>query len=243
VIFVLLSRVRNRLRLSSIPFNAMNRNQQKKGKKGPKSSSNSNSQLALRIVPHPPMIRGVELQHKVTLRYISLQTIAQDIQYRNLLDLMLVAVTTTSGFDLFETVKIRRIRIWGPPNNSASAPGTPSSIRLEFSGTVTGSIGDQQLYTDTSMGVEPAYIDARPSPKSLASNFQLSAATTAFSINCPLGTVVDLSLSLRSMFSNANAAASTALVAATVGAQYLRGLDGQPIASSLWRPEFAAVQI
>jgi hypothetical protein len=221
----------------------MNRNQQKKGKKALNRSSNSNSQLALRIVPHPPMIRGVELQHKVTLRMIALQTIAQDIQYRNLLDIMLVAISTTAGVDLFETVRINRVRIWGPPNNLASAPGTPSSIRLEFSGTVAGATGDQQLYTDTSMGVEPAFIDARPSPKSLASNFQISAAITAFSINCPLGTVVDLGLVLRSQFGNTNAACSSALVAATAGSQYLRGMDGLPIATSLWRPEFVAIQI
>jgi len=210
------------------------KNKQKRGKKNMNVSSSSMS-----VGPvHPPPIRGIELKHRVTLRYISNATIAQNITYQNLLDLMLVASTTTNGYDLFEAVKIKRIVMYATP-----VTGAPTSMRLEFSGGTTGLVGDQDLYTDTSMGIQPAYINAKPDQKSLAANWQKSGTSIAFTLNAPVNTVIDLHLDLRSQFSNANPVAQNALVAANVGGQYLRGLDGAAVATSLWLCEFAAAQI
>jgi len=191
------------------------------------------------IISHPPQITGIQLKHSATLRYRATAAfLPTAITFQNLLDTMLVATTATAGSDLFQTVKIRRVRIWGMP-----AVGGSASVSVEYSGLTAGIVGDQQIHTDTSMGVQPAHVDARPSAKSLASDYQLSSAAIAFSISGPAGSVIDVELSFRSQFAVSNAAAQNALVGATAGQQYLRGLDGLATATSNFVPEYSQGQV
>jgi len=160
------------------------------------------------------------------------------VTFQNLLDTLLVATTAVAGVDLFQTVKIRRIRVWG-----IAAIGTPSVVSVEFSGTTAGFVGDQAIHTDTSVGVQPAHVDAVPSKKCLASNYQVSTAVIAFYLLCPTGAIIDLELSFRSQFQVANATAQNALVGATPGSQYIRGFDGAATAGSIFVPEYTVAQI
>ena len=209
-----------------------------KQRKGVPRGQQSRNQNALSVIPHPPQLNGIELRHTVTLRYRATAAFTNSITFQNLLDTMLVATTATAGTDLFQTVRVRGVRMWGMP-----AVGAASSVWLEFSGLVAGAVGDQAIHTDTSMGVQPAHVSARPSARSLASNFQLSSAAVAFGIQGPAGCVIDVELSFRSQFANNNAAAQNALVAATAGQQYLRGLDGLATATSNFVPEYTIGQI
>jgi len=191
------------------------------------------------MISHPPQIDGIELRHGVTLRFRATAAFTnQQVSYQNLLDLLLVANTATAGTDLFQTVKIRRVRIWGMP-----AIGTATSVSVEFPGVATGLVGDQCIHTDTSMGVQPAHIDARPSRRSLASDYQVNSASIAIFLSGPAGSVVDLELSFRSQFGSQNTAVQNALVAATAGVQYVRGLDGLATAGSNFIPEYTFGQI
>jgi hypothetical protein len=192
------------------------------------------------MISHPPQINGLELRHGVTLRYrVAGTATSTAITFQNLLDTMLVATTATAGTDLFQAVRVRRVQIWACP-----ALGSASSVSLEFAGVTAGLVGDQAVHTDTSMGIQPAHVSARPSTRSLASDFQLSSNATAFTLSCPAGSVVDVELSFRSQFApSANATAQNALVAATAGVQYLRGLDGTATAGSNFVPELAIAQI
>jgi len=190
------------------------------------------------MLSHPPQLNGIELRHSKTYRFRVTAAAINSITFQNLLDTVLVATTAVAGTDLFQAVRVRRVRVWAVP-----ALGTSASVSVEFSGVTTGVVGDQAIHTDTSMGIQPAHVDAVPNSTSLARDFQLSSSAIAFLITCPAGSVVDVELDYRSQYLFANAAAQNALVAATAGVQYLRGLDGLATATSNFVPEYTAGQI
>jgi len=211
----------------------MKQMKQKSRGKGPRKQNLGQREL----ISHPPQVNGVELRHSVTLRFVSNAAVNHAITFQNLLDTMIVAATATSAFDVFQAVKVRRVRMWSMP-----AIGGASSVSVEFSGITAGVIGDQQIHTDTSMGVQPAHVDARPNARSLAADFQLSSSAVAFSLRAPAaGTVIDVELSFRGQFAAAVATQNNA-AGATAGAFYLRGLDGLATATSVFVPEYAAGQ-
>lgn len=192
------------------------------------------------LISHPPQINGLELRHSATLRYrVTAAVGLTAITFQNIMDTMLIATSAVAGFQLFQTVKIRRVRVWGMP-----AVGAASSVSVEFSGLSAGISGDQCIHTDTSMGIQPAHVDARPSRKALCSDYQISSAAVAFNVSCPAGSVIDLELSFRGpTFGNSPTAVLNALVGATAGTQYLRGMDGLATATSNFVPEFQNGQI
>jgi hypothetical protein len=192
------------------------------------------------VIPHPLAINGLECRHAPTLRFRATAAFTPTaITFQNLLDTMLVATTAVAGTDLFQAVRIRAVRIWGMP-----AVGGAASVSVEFAGVTAGLVGDQAIRTNTSMGIEPAFVDASPNSRSLASDYQLSSSAIAFVVAGPSGSVIDVDLSFRGpTFAGAPVAAQNALVGATAGTQYLRGLDGLATATSNFVPEFTAGQI
>lgn len=164
------------------------------------------------------------------MRFVAGAAFLGPITYQNLLDTILVATDATTVKDLFETVRVDSVEIWAVP-----AMGSTSTVSVEFNGLVAGSVGDQKIHSDTSMGVQPAHVIARPQAKSLASNFQTSSATNAFLLNVPAGAIIDVMLSFRSTFGSTTTAQNAA-VGATAGFLYLRGLDGVAKATSQLLP-------
>jgi len=85
------------------------------------------------------------------------------------------------------------------------------------------------------LGVLPAYVKAVPSKNSLASFYQASAAGNCFIVNAPAGSIIDLHCTFK--VTNAIAvAAQNAVVAASAGEVYYRGLDGLNIATTNFPP-------
>jgi len=148
------------------------------------------------------------------------------ITYENLLDTILIAFSATAAVDLFDLVKIKGISVW-----ALSAIGTPATVQVVFDAIT----GDRSIHTDTSLGIQPAYIKCKPSIKSLASFWNPSGGGNAFSITAPPGSVIDVKLSFKTS-SAVVTAAQNALVAATIGELYFRGLDGQAIAGTNFPP-------
>jgi hypothetical protein len=199
------------------------------------------------MISHPPQIRGLELQHSCRLRYL-LKTsgvAAKQISFQNLLDTLIVATGTTTASDLFQAVKVRGVEIWCPSNvGNGTATGVAAAVSLEFNGTTAGAIGDQDYHTDTSMGIQPAHIKARPSARSQAAQWQLYNAGPAMKLTLPQGSVIDVELSFRSNFApDQNSGTQNALVGATPGVQYIRGLDGAAVGTTFFIPEFVDAQI
>lgn len=114
--------------------------------------------------------------------------------------------------------KVNRVSIWTPPaSQGASAtcsvdwPGFANSPSLEFS--------------DTTVSVAtPAYVSCAPPPMSLASFWQVSSATTLFTLVAPVGSIIDVELSLI-LQDNDVAAAASAVATGILGSYYYLSLD------------------
>jgi len=195
---------------------------------GPKKQRNASKSISrVERMEHPPQINGYEITHSKRLRFTATAASSTAITFADLLDTILVATTAVAGFDLFDIVRIVQVEVWGQ-----AALGTPSSVSVVF----TTATGDRSIHTDTSLGVKPAHVSARPSDKSLASFWQVFGAGAAFQLQCPAGSVIDVSLEYRTAETFAPQAAQNALVTATAGDVYYRGLDGLAIAGTNFPP-------
>jgi hypothetical protein len=176
------------------------------------------------MIAHPPQLPSYGITRDVRLRFVSNAAFDASITFQNLLDTILLAVSATSGFDRFEGVRVNSVEAW-----AIAAVGTPATAIVVFSGVTIGAYGDQKTHTDTSVGVEPAHVKAKPDPLTQAGQFQLASADVAFSLDVPTGTVIDVSLSFRQPVAAEAVACQNVLVGATVGAVYYRGLDGKAL--------------
>lgn len=182
-------------------------------------------------VQHPPQIQSYGIVHSTRLRFSAVAAAnATLITFQNLMDLINVALTTVTAAQLFRTVRIRKVSVWAVP-----ALGTSATCEVVYIAGTTGFAGDLKIHTDTSMGIQPAHVSAKPAARSAAALFQESAATVAFSLTCPAGAVVDVELTFRGV-PNAFVATQNAPVGVTAGAWYYRGLDGLAKAGTNFLP-------
>jgi len=194
---------------------------------GPSNRLRNSSVARIERMDHPRQIDAYEVAQMRLLRFtVTAATGNFVITYQNLLDSILIATTAIQGFNLFDLVRIVKVEVW-----SQAAIGTPTTVGVTFVTTT----GDRAIHTDTSLGVKPAHVLAHPSPLSLASFFQLSGGGNAFIIQAPGGSIVDVSVELRTI-NSLPIVAQNALVGATVGDIYYRGLDGLASAGTNFPP-------
>jgi len=189
------------------------------------------------LISHPPQIPRYEVRHNTRLRFVASSAFFANVTFQNLLDTILVAATSSAGYDAFYAVKVRAVECWSTP-----VLGTASTVAVIFGGASAGSVGDQSTHTDTSMGIQPAHVRAVPDRRSLAANYQISSNAIAFQLDVPTGSVVDVELSFLDRFLESTAC-QNALSGATAGTTYLRGLDGLATATSTLPPAITAFQI
>jgi len=183
------------------------------------------------MIPHPPAIHDYSIVHERRLRFVTTSAIAQSVTFQNLLDLLIMATSATTGADLFQAVRVKAVECWSVP-----ALGTVTTVEVVFDGNVAGMFGDQRIHTDSSMGLEPAHVLARPGPRTGAALFQESNANPAFFLDLPQGAVVDVLLSFKQPMLGNAFGTQNPLVGATTGAIYARGLDGLAVATSKFQP-------
>jgi hypothetical protein len=180
-----------------------------------------------RLIPHPPELRSYGLVTSKTFRFVALSAENFPVTYANLIDMMVFMGTTILPYRLFQSVRLKRVKAWALP-----AIGTAASVSVVFNGTTAGSQGDRKAYTDTSMGIEPAFVNAVPDPKTLCADFQIQSAAVAFNLQVPVGAVIDVSVDYKADPLATGASASAAAVATTAGVIAYRGLDGLAVAAS-----------
>jgi hypothetical protein len=174
-----------------------------------------------------------QITHHQRLRFTNPNVASNSISFANLLDAMLVATTATQGYQIFDQVKVKSIEVWGIVAQGGTIPG---SIALTFSGNAVGDAGDGRIISDTSMGIEPAHVFARPAKLSACAMWQSTAAgLNAFAIQAPAGSVMDIEVAYRNTEATPTVV-TNALVGAVTGQFYYRGADGLPIASTGWVP-------
>jgi len=207
------------------------------GKRGAKNRrNNSRESKDSQVISHPPQIRTYNIVHSQRMRFtVQGSLFNDDITFYDLLDTICFSTTAIQLYHVFSSVKVRAVEVWAAPVQG----GAPNTVSVQFTGASAGAAGDQQLYTDTSMGIEPAHVFAHPNVKSQASQFQLSVVETAFHLVAPVGAVVDVELTFKQDFA-APLVAQNASVGAAVGAIYLRGLDGLAASTTKLPPALAA---
>lgn len=121
---------------------------------------------------------------------------------------------------LFGSVKLDRIEMWSPP----ASQGSFATCSVEFIGQTQANTVE---YSDTSVSTaQPAHLNCVPPPQSLASFWQTGAGggVNLFTIVAPVGSIIDVSLSLI-LWDDDIGATSTAVATAALGNVYYLALD------------------
>jgi hypothetical protein len=216
----------------------MMRKQSRRGQK-PRRTNRSGTTtqaegLSVRLT-HPPVINP-QIVHHQRLRFVCKTAGTQLVTYQNLLDTMVVATSATAGYDIFDSVKVKLVEVWAP----STATPAPVTVSVDFPGAAGSASSDAKVYSDTSMGLEPAHIAARPSKLSSSGFWQATGTLVAFRLLAAVvGEVIDVEVSFRNT-DVAPVVTQNVLVGATPGQFYYRGLDGQAIAGTNFTPIAAA---
>jgi hypothetical protein len=182
-------------------------------------------------VPHPPPIHP-QLRHSQRLRFLQGSSGGQIVTFQNLLDCMLVATTATAGVDVFDTVRVKFVEMW-----AVGSATTPVTVSCAFAGQVGSSAGSGEVMSDTSISTAAAHIKAKPRAMSAAALFQGSNAMAAFNTYGPVGTLIDVCVEYRNADVASVVPAQNALVGATAGQFYYRGMDGLAVAATKYPPQ------
>lgn len=189
-----------------------------------------------------PVRGGVGLpnpESALSLDFVANQNYTGTITWRNILDSMVMATTSTAGYDVFYSCRLHYVEIWTPDSAAGVVANWPA---LAFD---SPSQGDQRVFQVpcTSNG---GYAKCKPAKTSLNGlTWQTSSSIGCFTLmNIGIGTIVRVKATFRGRLGQGSSqVAANALSGATVGTVYLRGLDGLATASSSWSTIPANYQI
>lgn len=174
-------------------------------------------------IPHPPQFTPSFVLKK-RLRFSAVAASTTTLTPQNLGDLWCVAATTTSAYQIAQSVRLKKIEIWGPMASDL----VPVTVSVDWTGsTVPGLFGKSNRVSDTSMGsTEPSYITTKPPAGSQIAQW-LSASDTQnlCKLTYPLGAIIDIHYEFVARDDGAAVAVSGAVAGATVGVNYVRSLD------------------
>jgi hypothetical protein len=149
------------------------------------------SSYASRVRNGPIQIRSnVELRHRY--RFVSTSSASTAVTPNSLMcsagTMCTVVNTTVTSF--FGSVKVNQIEMWSPP----ASQGSSTTCSVDWIGS---SYQPNREYSDTSVSVAtPAHVISSPPPMSIAAFWQTSSTNTLFNLIAPVGTIIDVHLSL-----------------------------------------------
>jgi len=204
----------------------MNRKQKKNSRKN-KNMEGRGKVKRLPNVPFP-LLATPDLGH--TFQYTALSALSGvEITRADILNLISVAATATSAYSIIGAARIKKIRIWSPIISAF----TPQEVQIEWNG---GLYAPSAIHSATSEGLFPAKLETTPPHLSSPDLWSIVAGgnggETLFSVTCPTGSVIQLSLALRLMDDEAPPT-SFVVAGATVGKTYYGYLDGLPLTAQL----------
>lgn len=168
----------------------------------------------------PPFVPTISLSHR--FRFTNGTNAGSYLITRgNVLNLILYATSAITSVRLFEAVRVKRVEIWSNPTALGSAP---TSVSLEWLGVQ----GPSTFHSDTTMGVSPAHIVTQPPANSSDRWWSMSGQNEAdnlFGLSLPADSVVDVTLELRLVETEAPTAGDVPAGAA-LGQLYGDYLDG-----------------
>lgn len=172
-----------------------------------------------------------------TLRFYSSSTASGSITVKDLLDLIFVATTTTAGYRLMDSVRMRKIEMW------ASAPAAGTTV-ISVEENVTGATtitGRSFAVTDMVVGsARSAHLVYKPVRGSYTDMWYSAAqpvtTTTLVNIIAPASSVLDLTIDYV-LADGLQAPTSVARgVAGAVAGQVYCSAFGYSISPTMWVP-------
>lgn len=149
------------------------------------------SAQASRVRNGPKQFKSnVELRH--SYRFVSTNATATALTPSSILASAgtMCTVANSSTINLFSAFKLNQIEMWTPP----ASQGTSATCSVDWVG--LGNSPNRE-YSDTTVSVAtPAYLKCPPPPNSLASFWQTASVTAICTITAPVGTIIDVHLSL-----------------------------------------------
>lgn len=183
---------------------------------------------------HPPMLRP-QYSGSKTIRFQSSNTVAAVlVTAQNLLQLTVVALTSTATSRLWSSVRLRKVEAWCIGAQNAA------SEKLSIVGV---GAGPQNFVADLSMGVQPAHVVWRPSAASLASFWYeqgVRETDNLFQISAPASTVIDVSVDWI-MDTASGFIAGPVPAGATAGDIYCATLDGNGVTGVIVPQDYTPV--
>jgi len=172
------------------------------------------------------------MPHTVRFRYQFLAPQLDTVSGSVLLSQIVVATSATATTRILGAVRIREIEMWAPGGLGTAGGGTSQiQVALEWFG-ITNSYQNSEKVSDVSMGIDNAHLLARP-PRGSTPDFWINqggmsdTTNTLFSLNGPLGTVVDLVMDIVLVDDEAASAGPTLAGGMTTGTVYYNYLDGR----------------
>jgi hypothetical protein len=153
----------------------------------------------------------------------------QNITAANILDTFCMATTSTAASQIFELVRVRRIRAMAMGDGQ-----TPTSVIIYLPGPQEV---DGLYKSDTSMSVDPARLDIKPSARSLVGFWQSTSSNVLMQVTLPAGTVFQLDLDMQTSLGGSAVAVGASVTGATAGVIYQRGVDNLPKATTKFYPQ------
>jgi hypothetical protein len=145
-----------------------------------------------------PQVKN-SLTMNLTVRFIADGAVATDINkyhIRNLLGMGYHSAILDGMYRLIDSYKIQRIRVCA----AAVASVSPVTVSIDWYGTTNGKSVQQSA---TSMGICPAVLVTQPPANSLAAMWQLGTNVALFRMVCPQYAVVDMTMNVVLVDSNA----------------------------------------
>jgi hypothetical protein len=141
-----------------------------------------------------------------------------------LLDLLVMATSTTAAYRIASASRIRRIDIWGQP---PAQQGSVNPIQVEW----LSSLGPSKIITDVGMGATfGAKVTCRPPANSLAGFWSLTGSDETeqlVRLTLPPQSVIDLHVTfqLQNNLDAENVPVAVVVAGATIGTVYVLPLD------------------
>jgi hypothetical protein len=178
---------------------------------------------------HLPPI-DVAFKIRRSFRYVLNAAVQQqNITAANILDTLCMSTTATAASQLFELVRVRRIQAMAMGDGQ-----TPTSVIIYLPGPQEV---DGQYRSDTSMSIDPARLDIKPSSRSLVGFWQPTGTNVLMQVTLPAGTVFQLDLDFQTSLGGTAVAVGASVTGATAGVIYQRGIDNLPKATTKFYPQ------
>lgn len=209
---------------------------QRKQKKNSRNLKNKKGAGKTRRLPNVPfpLLATPDLGH--TFQFTAQSALSEAaITRADILNLILVAATTTNAYSILGAARIKKVRIWSPIISAF----TPQEVQIEWNG---GLYAPSAIHSAISEGLFPAKLETSPPHLSSPDLWSVvngtdgvgnsNLAEKLFTVTCPTGSVLQLSLAVRLMDDEA-APTIVVIAGGTVGKTYYGYLDGAPLTAQL----------